>query len=113
QPASKVRLADINADGKADYLILHDDSVVDAWLNNGGTGHGGWTQLGNYATGVGDSGSRIRFADINGDGKADYLVLQDNGAINAWLNNGGGLGGWSKYGTFATGVGEPASKVRI
>ncbi|MFI1796471.1 SGNH/GDSL hydrolase family protein, partial [Streptomyces sp. NPDC020379] len=27
--------------------------------------------------------------DINGDGKADYLVLQDNGVVNAWINNGG------------------------
>ncbi|MEW2581537.1 SGNH/GDSL hydrolase family protein, partial [Streptomyces syringium] len=27
--------------------------------------------------------------DINGDGKADYLTVQDSGVVNAWINNGG------------------------
>ncbi|MFF4529695.1 GDSL-type esterase/lipase family protein, partial [Streptomyces sp. NPDC001407] len=93
---------DINGDGKADYLVLQDNGVVNAWINNGGTGHGGWTEQGTFATGVGEPGDKIRFADINGDGKADYLVLQDNGVVNAWINNGGtGHGGWTEQGTFA------------
>ncbi|MFI9201842.1 GDSL-type esterase/lipase family protein, partial [Streptomyces sp. NPDC053048] len=97
---------DINSDGKADYLVVHDNGAIDAWLNNGGTGHGGWTQLGNYATGVGQPGNKVRLADINADGKADYLILHDNGAIDAWLNNGGtGHGGWTQLGNYATGVG--------
>ncbi|WP_343069575.1 VCBS repeat-containing protein [Streptomyces olivoverticillatus] len=94
--------------------MVHDDGSVGAWVNSGGSGHGGWAEFGTFATGVGESGSRVRFADINGDGKADYLVVQDNGAIDAWRNDGGtGHGGWAEYGTIATGVGEPGSRVRI
>ncbi|MEU3752397.1 FG-GAP-like repeat-containing protein [Streptomyces olivoreticuli] len=114
QPGDKVRFADINGDGKADYLIVHDNGSVDAWINNGGTNHGGWTEQGTFATGVGEPGSKVRFADINGDGKADYLTLQDDGVVNAWINNGGtGHGGWTENGTFATGVGQPGDKVRF
>jgi hypothetical protein len=28
----------------------------------------------------------------NGDGKADYLVVYDGGAVRAWLNRGGNTG---------------------
>ncbi|MGA5131375.1 GDSL-type esterase/lipase family protein [Streptomyces olivoreticuli] len=105
---------DINGDGKADYLVVQDNGVVNAWINNGGTNHGGWTEQGTFATGVGEPGDKVRFADINGDGKADYLVVHDDGVVNAWINNGGtNHGGWTEQGTLATGVGEPGSKVRI
>ncbi|MEH6373453.1 FG-GAP-like repeat-containing protein [Streptomyces sp. KLMMK] len=114
EPGDKVRFADINADGKADYLTLQDDGVVRAWINNGGTGHGGWHEQGAFALAIGEPGDRVRFADINGDGKADYLALQDDGVVKAWINNGGtGHGGWEEFGTFATGVGEPGDKVRF
>ncbi|MEU1819080.1 VCBS repeat-containing protein, partial [Streptomyces roseifaciens] len=114
EPGSRVRFADINGDGKSDYLTLQDDGVVKAWINNGGTNHGGWQERDIIIIGVGQPGDRVRFADINGDGKSDYLTVQDNGAIEAWINNGGrGHGGWGVNGTFASGVGEPESKVRI
>ncbi|WKU47545.1 hypothetical protein Q3V23_27730 [Streptomyces sp. VNUA116] len=52
--------------------------------------------------------------DINADGKADYLVLQDDGVIQAWVSGlGDGRSNWTERGTFATGVGEPGSKIRI
>ncbi|MET9412627.1 FG-GAP-like repeat-containing protein [Streptomyces klenkii] len=114
EPGSKVRFADINADGKADYLVLNDDGTVKAWINNGGTGHGGWSERGTFATGVGEPGSKVRFADINADGKADYLVVQEYGAVQAWLNNGGtGQGSWIERGTFVGGVGEPEDRIRF
>ncbi|NJP83073.1 trypsin-like serine protease, partial [Streptomyces sp. AA8] len=52
--------------------------------------------------------------DFDGDGKADYLVVEDNGAVHAWLNRGGDTrGGWSDYGIVAKGAGAPGSKVRF
>ncbi|WP_066926018.1 trypsin-like serine protease [Streptomyces sp. NBRC 110611] len=51
--------------------------------------------------------------DINGDGKADYLIVDDNGAVHAFLNNGGdNHGGWTNYGQIATGA-APREKIRI
>ena len=39
------------------------------------------------ATGVGSPGNQIRFADLNGEGKADYLDIDPTtGATQAWLN---------------------------
>ncbi|QLE76313.1 VCBS repeat-containing protein [Streptomyces rectiverticillatus] len=113
-PGSKVRFADINADGKADYLIVEDNGAVRAWVNKGGDGRGGWADYGTIAKGAGAPGSKVRFADINADGKADYLIVEDNGAVRAFINDGGdNRGGWTNYGTIAKGAGAPGSKVRF
>ncbi|ARZ67213.1 esterase [Streptomyces albireticuli] len=113
-PGSRVRFADINGDGKADYLTVDDNGSTHAWLNNGGDNHGGWTDHGQIATGAGAPGTHVRFADINGDDKADYLVVDDNGAVRAFLNNGGdGHGGWTDSGRIATGNGTPGNNVRF
>ncbi|MFE0041953.1 FG-GAP-like repeat-containing protein [Streptomyces albireticuli] len=114
EPEERIRFADVNGDGKADYLAVQDDSSVRAWINKGSDGHGSWSEYDGFASGVGEAGGKVRFADINGDGKADYLVLQDDGVIQAWINDlGNGRGSWTERGTFATGVGEPGSKIRI
>ncbi|WP_246157768.1 FG-GAP-like repeat-containing protein [Catellatospora sichuanensis] len=113
-PGSSVRFADFDGDRKADYLTVADNGAVTAWLNKGGDGRGGWENLGQVAGGVGVPGSRIRFADFDGDRKADYLPVADNGAVNVWLNKGGdGRGGWSNLGQVATGVGVPGSSIRF
>ncbi|WP_344024826.1 trypsin-like serine protease, partial [Streptomyces luteireticuli] len=105
---------DVDGDGKADYLVVGDNGSVQAFLNKGGDGHGGWSDSGVIATGTGAPGVNVRFADVNGDGKADYLVVGDNGSVHAFLNKGGdGHGGWTDYGIIATGAGSPRNKVRF
>ncbi|MEU3078349.1 FG-GAP-like repeat-containing protein [Streptomyces laurentii] len=117
-PADQVRLADVNADGYADYLSVDANGAVKAWLNKGGTGIAGWNQTGQIAAGAGAPGSSVRFADLDADRRADYLVVDASGAVRAWLNkggDGGGVGGngWTSVGTFATGAGAPAAQVRF
>ena len=117
-PGSWVRLADINADGKSDYLVVDpSNGAVKAWLNrpndawlygSGDLETEGWSYIGQIAQGVGAQGDRVRFADINGDGYADYLVVDpETGAVDGWLNNGmqvPGGGSWTTLGRIASGV---------
>ncbi|UIX33315.1 FG-GAP repeat domain-containing protein [Streptomyces sp. GQFP] len=111
---SKVRFADIDGDGKDDYLVVNDDGSVDAWRNTGGDhdGQAGWVAMGRIAADTGSGPSDvITFADIDGDGRDDYLVIGSNGQVNAWLNDGGdqdGRAGWISRGQIAAGVGDQA-----
>lgn len=110
-PGSSVQFADINGDGKADYLVVDPvTGAVHAWLNMGGTyGNWGWNDMGVIAVGVGADprNTTVSFADVNGDGRADYLVTNiGTGAVSAWLSMGGGYGnwGWNQMGQIASGV---------
>ncbi len=115
-PGSQIRFADINGDGRADYVNLQPNGAMDVWVNGGaGCGVWCWYPKGTIATGVGDPGSHIRLADINGDGEADYIDVADNSSANLWLNGGPGCGNWCWYpkGTIASGVGDPGSWIQF
>ncbi|MFD5433195.1 FG-GAP-like repeat-containing protein [Kitasatospora sp. NPDC127067] len=103
--ATRVRFADFDGDGLADYICINADGSVQVYLNRGGDGHGGWQPLGQVASGLTTDPSRVRLADIDGDGKADYSAIGANGSISTYLNRGGdGHGGWADYGQIATGT---------
>ncbi|MGW4383784.1 FG-GAP-like repeat-containing protein [Kitasatospora sp. NPDC004531] len=111
---SLVRFADFDGDRRADYLVIQPNGAVRAFLNKGGDGRGGWTDLGQVATGATSNADQVRFADFDGDGKADYIVVADNGAVGVVKNNGGdGYGGWTSLGQVATGVTADRSRVRF
>lgn len=40
------------------------------------------------ASSIGTPGSSIRFADLNGDGRAEYLSVAEDGAVTEFLNGG-------------------------
>ncbi|KAL3494527.1 hypothetical protein BJX62DRAFT_234129 [Aspergillus germanicus] len=112
QDGSGVRFADINGDGRDDYLWVSEEGAVTAYLNQAGDGAGNpiWIPQGEIVTGVGATRDKVVFADINGDGRADYLVVGHNGDLEAWLNIDTGV--WLPQGKIATGVGAAAG-VRI
>ena len=82
---------------------------------NGGPGSGGpgaktwiWYPLGTISSGLG-GGTRtsIRFADIDGDGRAEYHVIGTDGSVTSWLNSGyDAKPVWESMGKIASGTGS-------
>ncbi len=103
-PGRQVRFADMDADGRADYLVVSDWGAVGFWRNNGGDNRGGWGCGCPIAMGVAPL-AQIQFADFDGDGKADYIVVDPDSSVKVWLNQGGDLaGGWKALEKVAMGV---------
>ncbi|MGK4584205.1 FG-GAP-like repeat-containing protein [Kitasatospora sp. HPMI-4] len=111
---SRVRFADWDGDGRADYIAINPDGKIHVMLNRGGAGHGGWQDAGIVAQGTTTNPDQVRFADIDGDGKTDYVTIADDGIVSAYLNRGGDTGGgWVADGQIATGVTTDRSRVRL
>ncbi|MFG2999365.1 FG-GAP repeat domain-containing protein [Streptomyces sp. NPDC048340] len=111
---SRVRLADFDGDGKADYIVIDPDGSVYVYLNRGGDTGGGWQAVGKVAVGLTNDASKVRFADWDGDGKTDYIVLSDTGAVGVYLNRGGDTGGgWQGVGTVTTGATTDRTRIRF
>ncbi|KAI4198895.1 MAG: hypothetical protein LQ350_004960 [Teloschistes chrysophthalmus] len=89
----EISIADINGDGRADYILWGDKGALTGYLNyrTEKEGQPGWAStgaMGSVAAGLGKPSSYCRLADINGDGKADYIILRDDGSGDIYLNNG-------------------------
>lgn len=112
--SGSVRWADFDGDGRADRLVIADSGKVDAWLNRGGDTGGGWQALGRIAFGTTADRTRVRFADFDGDGRADYWVIGPDGSVNVHLNRGGDPGGgWQDLGKVAWGTTTRHDQVRL
>ncbi|MEU8844120.1 FG-GAP-like repeat-containing protein [Streptomyces roseus] len=99
---NRVRLADLDGDGRTDYNTVNPDGSLSTYLNRGGDRHGGWQYLGRTASGVTTEHEHVQLADVNGDTHADYLNTTTDGATHVYLFNGGdaaGSDGWTYTGT--------------
>jgi RHS repeat-associated protein len=89
---ARVRLADMSGDGLQDIVLVHDGNV-EYWPN---LGYGDWgprvsmEHAPRFAYDW-DPG-RILLADVDGDGLADLLYVEDR-KVTLWINRGGGA--WS------------------
>ncbi|KAI0145359.1 hypothetical protein GGR57DRAFT_301111 [Xylariaceae sp. FL1272] len=91
--------ADRNGDGKADYIHLASNGAATLYINQGRKADGGWGwwEWGVIATGVGSPREDIRLVDFNGDGRADYTVVDpETGALDVWYNRGTVSGQWGE-----------------
>ncbi|MFI5868098.1 GDSL-type esterase/lipase family protein [Streptomyces sp. NPDC051546] len=77
--ADRLRWTDWDGDGRADRVLVEDDGAVRVLLNRGGDGRGGWEDLGPVATGMTTDRKRVRFADWDGDGRTDYVLVRPEG----------------------------------
>jgi lysophospholipase L1-like esterase len=69
-----------------------------------------WMPKGEIASGIG-KGANLRFGDIDGDGRDDYLWVSDSGAVTAYLNTAGSSADevvWVPQGEIASGYGYSA-----
>ncbi len=118
EPGANVRYADINGDGRADYLTINASGLTRAYFNGGIKADGTWNWIPApysnqvIAGGTGAPGSSIQFADINGDGFADYLSVSPSGVVTGYINGGANPDGsgwvWIPIsGNIASGVGAP------
>ncbi|KAL8949205.1 MAG: hypothetical protein Q9222_004668 [Ikaeria aurantiellina] len=89
-----ISVVDITGDGRADYVQWGPSGELSAYLNyrTEKFGQPGWAStgaLGSVAKGLGKSSAYCRLADLNGDGKADYALISDTGAVDfLYLNKG-------------------------
>ncbi|KAI4262170.1 MAG: hypothetical protein L6R42_002647 [Xanthoria sp. 1 TBL-2021] len=127
-----VHLADLDGDGRDDYVSLASNAafcIVDPksgaiilYKNGGPHPKGGWIWVAAnegkpIATGLGP-GRNVRLADMDGDGKADYLILGPRGEASLYLNKGEKTGGWNCVAyndgkPIATGIGFDADHVQF
>ncbi len=109
-----VVVTDVNGDGHPDLVVADQGRFVlqigqfvlqigqyvggnvDVLLGNGS---GGFSAATSYAAGI--SPNSVAVADVNGDGRPDLVVADENGGVDVLLGN--GLGGFSAATSYATG----------
>ncbi|KAF2420312.1 hypothetical protein EJ08DRAFT_702550 [Tothia fuscella] len=121
-PGAGARFADINGDGRADFIHVDEKGDATIFPNNGVTRDqfNGWGQLNNgkpAAQGVNAKREEVYFADMDGDGFADYVrVYAETGAMEVFYGapplSGPGWN-WSPPARKADGAGYQDKHVRL
>jgi lysophospholipase L1-like esterase len=121
-PDSRIRFADVTGGGRADYLVIEPDNTTTAWANLGVIGKQAIpiTQGVGWSAPVKLSGPlaeprEIRYADINGDKRADRILITAKGGARAWLNEGptGRIGTFRDIGRIAADSGLPPKEMQF
>ncbi|KAL2782956.1 SGNH hydrolase-type esterase domain-containing protein [Aspergillus keveii] len=86
-----VRLGDIDGDGRLDYCLIHDNGDIECWRNGWIWDHARWWEhMGIVFTGKNKGNiDGVRFIDINGDHRDDWLYVEDDGAVDTYINTRG------------------------
>lgn len=107
--------ADIDGDGRADYLCMEKNGKTYAILNTETFPR----DLGQIKFSVDKDRANHRFADVNGDGKADFLWIDKfTGDVEVWYNQGvrdsrpadGSMVQWDPKGKLYNGVDRGANE---
>ncbi|MFC4049312.1 GDSL-type esterase/lipase family protein [Actinomadura syzygii] len=91
-PSTKIRFADVTGGGRDDYLLIKPDGATTAWYNRGFATERQLTYLDwtppQQISGALQNPREIRYADINGDKRADRILITLKGGARAWINEG-------------------------
>ncbi|MFD1077727.1 FG-GAP repeat domain-containing protein, partial [Longispora fulva] len=86
----KLRFADLDKDGRAEMIIAQADGSVVAYrnINTSGLWAAGFFTGVDYMTvaGVGSNYDKVRFADLDKDGRAEMIIAQADGSVVAYRN---------------------------
>jgi len=99
------QFADLDGDGKKDYVYLKPDGVLRGYPNVDGLNDG-------YGTGrpIGSGfpdPARLRFADLDGDHREDLIRIDADGTIQAWPNVDGLANSWGTQRKIGDGFTDP------
>ncbi|UZI30835.1 alpha/beta fold hydrolase [Streptomyces sp. VB1] len=84
----EIQFADVNGDGRVDYLRIEPSSKVTVWYNQTVKGENGPTQVGWSPPEMLSKrlfDREIRYADLDGNGRADPILITPKGGARAWL----------------------------
>ncbi|PZG30335.1 hypothetical protein C1I98_31265 [Spongiactinospora gelatinilytica] len=77
----------MNGDKRADRILITAKGGARAWINEGARGAGGtYRDIGRIAGDAEVPPKDVRSADMDGDGKADFVRIGWTGVTHAWLN---------------------------
>lgn len=115
-PGANVRIADIDGDGRDDYIYLHGGGATTIYRNKWAPGASPpfFEPFASMdAAGIFQRAEEITFTDIDGDGRADYVWTRGwDGAAFWYKNNFPNQPGWLPMGEIAGGVGTGGQNVR-
>ncbi|WP_394846360.1 VCBS repeat-containing protein [Pendulispora brunnea] len=102
------RASSLSGEGRAEIIAVQQNGEVEAWYNYAGFAHMPWSSSTIVGRGFNDP-ARVRFADIDGDGKLEIIAIQENGAVQAWHNDRGFTEmPWGESIIIAEGFNDPA-----
>ncbi|AUG76854.1 hypothetical protein CFP65_1989 [Kitasatospora sp. MMS16-BH015] len=104
---ARVLFADLNGDGKAEAIAVNADGTLTAWPNYGVIDGGSWGTPRQIGSGWNDP-ARIRFADLNGDGKAEVISIDADGTLRAFRDIDGINANWVGAVQIGSGWNTPA-----
>ncbi|KAL2821315.1 SGNH hydrolase-type esterase domain-containing protein [Aspergillus cavernicola] len=114
-----VRLGDIDGDGRLDYCLIAGNGDISCWRNGWIDDRAEyWQALGIVFAGKGKGDiDGVRLIDINGDGRADWLYVHDDGSVDTYINNRGHdkslRPDWSNSGRTHAGMGEKGARTFV
>jgi hypothetical protein len=84
EPARTV-FTDLDDDGRSEIALIQTDGQIKAWHNDLGFAASPYGYTVTLATGFTDP-ARVRFMDLNDDGRSEIALIQIDGQIKAWHN---------------------------